>query len=110
MRFGPLDMLTCIEEGRGYDDLLQDTIEIKFRGQKVRILSLKTLVELKQKSRDPKERQRLPILQETLRQSNANNKQDSCHEVVVLWDYYINKVSRCLNPAVTVTISNLKTC
>jgi len=72
-RFGPLDVLASIEEGRGYDDLLHDTIEIKFRGQKVRMLSLKTLVELKQKSRDPKDRQKLPILQETLRQLNTNN-------------------------------------
>jgi hypothetical protein len=34
-RFGPLDILAFIEEGRGYDDLLRDTVEIKFRGQKV---------------------------------------------------------------------------
>ena len=72
-RFGPLDVLAVIEEGRGYDDLLPDTIEIEFRGQKVRMLSLKTLVELKESSRDPRDRQRLPVLQETLRQSSSNN-------------------------------------
>jgi len=72
-RFGPLDVLAVIEEGRGYDDLFPDTIEIEFREHTVRVLSLKMLVELKQRSRDPKDRQRLPVLQETLRQSSANN-------------------------------------
>jgi len=76
-RFGPLDVLAVIEEERGYDDLLPDTIEIEFRGQTVRMLSLKTLVELKQSSRDPKDRQKLPVLQETLRQSSTDNGQES---------------------------------
>jgi hypothetical protein len=75
-RFGPLDVLAVIEEGRGYDDLLPDTVEIEFRGHRVRVLSLKTLVELKQQSRDPKDLQRLPVLEETLRQSSANNNRD----------------------------------
>jgi len=75
-RFGPLDVLAVIEEGRGYDDLLPDTVEIEFREHRVRVLSLKTLVELKERSRDPKDRQRLPVLEETLRQSSANNGQD----------------------------------
>ena len=75
-RFGPLAVLAVIEEGRGYDDLLPDTVEIEFREHRVRVLSLKTLVELKQRSRDPKDRQRLPVLQETLRQSSANKGQD----------------------------------
>ena len=75
-RFGPLYVLAVIEEGRGYDDLLPDTVEIEFREHRVRVLSLKTLVELKQRSRDPKDLQRLPVLEETLRQSSANNDRD----------------------------------
>lgn len=71
-RFGPLDVLAFIEQGRGYDDLVADTVEIEFKGQKVRMLALETLVALKQTSQDPKDRQKLPILQETLRQSNAD--------------------------------------
>ena len=70
-RYDPLDVLAIIEQGRGYDDLLPDTVEIEYRGHKVRMLSLQTIVELKQRSRDPKDRQRLPILQETLRQSKS---------------------------------------
>ncbi|MGB2930223.1 MAG: hypothetical protein WBB70_15075 [Desulfobacterales bacterium] len=67
-RLGPLDVLAVIEEGRTYQDLLEHTVEIEFRGHTVRVLDLKTLVELKRTSRDPKDKQRLPVLEETLRQ------------------------------------------
>lgn len=67
-RLGPLDVLAAVEEGRTYEDLIEYTVEIKFRGHTVRVLNLKTLVELKRTSRDPKDRQRLPVLEETLRQ------------------------------------------
>ena len=65
---GPLDVLAVIEEGKAYEDLLEHTIEIEFRGHVVRVLGLKTLVELKKMSKDPKDKQRLPVLKETLRQ------------------------------------------
>jgi len=67
-RLGPLDVLAVIEEGRAYQDLLEHTVEIEFRGHTIRVLNLKTLVELKRTSRDPKDKQRLPVLEETLRQ------------------------------------------
>ncbi len=67
-RLGPLDVLAVIEEGRAYEDLLEHTVEIEFRGHTIRVLDLKTLVELKRTSRDLKDRQRLPVLEETLRQ------------------------------------------
>ena len=66
-----------IEENRGYEDLLPDTVEIEFKGYKVRMLNLKTLVELKKRSSSPRERQRLPVLLETLRQSSAKERDDS---------------------------------
>jgi hypothetical protein len=67
-RLGPLDVLGVIEEGKAYEDLLEHTVEIQFRGHTVRVLDLKTLVELKRASTDPRDRQRLPVLEETLRQ------------------------------------------
>ena len=67
-RLGPLDVLAVIEEGKAYEDLLEHTIEIEFRGHVVRVLGLKTLVELKKMSKDLKDKQRLPVLKETLRQ------------------------------------------
>ncbi len=75
-RYGPLDVLAVIEEDRGYDDLLPDTIEIEYRGYKVRMLNLKALVELKKSSQNPKERQRLPVLLETLRQTSEKGSTD----------------------------------
>jgi len=43
-------------------------VGIDFRGHTLRVLDLKTLIELKKTSKDPKDKQRLPVLKETLRQ------------------------------------------
>lgn len=53
---------------RSEEDLLQYTVEIDFRGYTLRVLDMKKLIELKKTSRDPKDKQRLPVLEETLRQ------------------------------------------
>jgi hypothetical protein len=60
--------LAVIEGGRSYEDLLENTVDIDFRGHTLRVLDLKTLIELKKTSTDPKDKQRLPMLRETLRQ------------------------------------------
>jgi hypothetical protein len=65
---GPLDVLAVIEEGRSYGDLLDHTVEIDFRGHTLRVLDLRMLIQLKRTSTDPKDKQRLPILEETVRQ------------------------------------------
>ncbi len=67
-RLGPLDVLAFMEEGKTYEDLLNYTIEIEFRGYTIHVLGLKMLIELKKTSKDPKEKQRLPVLEETLQQ------------------------------------------
>ena len=67
-RLGPLDILAVIEEGKAYEDLLDHTVDIEFRERTIRVLDLKRLVELKRTSRDPKDKQRLLVLEETLRQ------------------------------------------
>jgi len=67
-QLGPLDILAVIEEGRAYGDLLEHTVEIEFRNHTIRVLDLKMLIQLKRTSTDPKDRQRLPVLEETLRQ------------------------------------------
>ncbi len=67
-RLGPLDVLAVIEEGKAYDDLLENTIEIEFRGHVLRVLGLKTLIELKKASKNTEDKRRLPVLKETLRQ------------------------------------------
>ncbi len=67
-RLGPLDVLTVIEEGKTYEDLLNHTIEIEFRGHTIHVLDLETLINLKKASNNPKHKQQLPVLEETLRQ------------------------------------------
>jgi predicted nucleotidyltransferase len=84
-RIGPLDILAVIEGGRSYEELLEHTVEINFRGHRLRVLDLKTLVELKKTSTDPKDKQRLPVLKETLRQleekyGRGEDKEDSDNE------------------------------
>ena len=37
-RFGPLDILAAIEEGKSYADLIEHTIDIDFRDRTIRVL------------------------------------------------------------------------
>lgn len=67
-RLGPIDVLAFIEEKKTYEDLIEHTVEIEFRGHTLHVLDLKMLIELKRTSKDPKDKQRLPVLEETLRQ------------------------------------------
>jgi hypothetical protein len=78
-RLGPLDVLAVIEEGRDHEDLLEHTVEIEFRGYTIRVLNLKMMIQLKKASGNPIDRQRLPVLEETLRQSGGEfgNGQDN---------------------------------
>ncbi|MCP4370983.1 MAG: hypothetical protein GY797_23140, partial [Deltaproteobacteria bacterium] len=72
-QLGPLGVLAVIEEGKTYHDLLEHTVDIEFRGYTVKVLDLKMMIELKKASRDPIDKQRLPVLEETLRQLQKEN-------------------------------------
>lgn len=67
-RLGPLDILAFIEQGKTFDDLMNHAVNIRFRGYTLHVLDLKKLVDLKKKSHDPKDRHRLDVLEETLKQ------------------------------------------
>lgn len=67
-RLGPLDVLGVIEEGKTFEDLIDHTVEIEFRGRSIRVLKLETLIKLKKISKNPKHKQQLFVLEETLRQ------------------------------------------
>jgi len=67
-RLGPLDILSVIEEGNGYEDLLSHTVAMEFKGRLVRVLSLEKMIDLKERSKDPLIKKHLPILKEVLRQ------------------------------------------
>ncbi len=64
---GPLDVLGAIEDGMSYDDLVPLSILVEFGGASLRVLSLETIVQLKRRSSDNKDKLRLPILEEALR-------------------------------------------
>lgn len=65
---GPVDVLSFIEGGQVYEDLLEHTHSIEFRGNEIRVLDLGKIIELKKESNNPKDKQRLPVLEETIRQ------------------------------------------
>lgn len=65
---GPLDILSVIEEGNSYEDLLPYSVEIEFRGRLISVLSLNKIIKLKEKSKNPIDKQRLPILKAVLRE------------------------------------------
>ena len=67
-RLGPLDVLSVIEEGNGYEELLSHTAEVEFKGRLVRVLSLEKMIDLKERSTDPLVKRHLPILKEVFRQ------------------------------------------
>jgi hypothetical protein len=64
---GDLDCLGTIDQDRGYDELLGQTVEMKLTGgRKVRVLSLAALIEAKERSGRPKDLAVLPVLRATL--------------------------------------------
>ena len=67
-QLGPLDVLSFIEEDSVYEDLIDHTVQLEFRGYHILVLELKKMIQLKKSSRDPGDRRRLPVLEETLRQ------------------------------------------
>jgi hypothetical protein len=67
-RMGPLDVLSFIEGRKTYEELIDHTVKIPFRGYILRVLDLTTMLELKRSTSNPKEQQRIAILEETIRQ------------------------------------------
>ena len=64
---GDLDCLGTIDQGRGYEELLGQTVEMRLAdGQTVRVLSLPALIEAKERSGRPKDLAVLPVLRATL--------------------------------------------
>ncbi len=66
-RTGPLDLLGTIGAGRGYSELVSNTVELEIGGGlKIRILALPTLIELKEQLARDKDKAVLAILRRTL--------------------------------------------
>jgi len=66
-KYGDLDCLGTIDENRGYEELLGQTVEMSLAGGRaVRVLSLPALIEAKERSGRPKDLAVLPVLRATL--------------------------------------------
>jgi hypothetical protein len=64
---GDLDCLGVIDQDRGYDELLAETVEMSLSsGRTIRVLSLPALVEAKEQAGRPKDLAALPVLRATL--------------------------------------------
>lgn len=64
---GDLDCLGTIDQGRGYEHLLELTVELKLAGGlTIRVLTLPALIEAKERAGRPKDTAALPLLRATL--------------------------------------------
>jgi hypothetical protein len=65
--YGDFDCLGTIDDGRAYEDLLEQTVSLKIgNGAAVRVLDLRTLIDFKERSGRPKDLAALPVLRATL--------------------------------------------
>lgn len=71
---GPIDPLGELDEGRGYDELLEHSRLVIDEGRQLRVLDLPTLIQVKTKAGRPKDRLALPILIATLQERDKMNK------------------------------------
>lgn len=64
---GDLDCLGTIDESRGYDDLLAHSEEMTLSsGRRIRVLSLRALIDAKERAGRPKDLAALPVLRAIL--------------------------------------------
>lgn len=59
---GPLDSLQVLHDGRGFDDLLPDSVPLADGGLSIRVIDLATLIEIKGATGRAKDRLVVPIL------------------------------------------------
>ena len=68
---GPLDLLGTIGKGRGYEELLHQTVEFQVGGNvKIRLLRLETLLEIKMETARDKDIAALPVIRRTIEEKN----------------------------------------
>ena len=74
-RFGPLDLLGMIGAGRGYDELLAQSVEMKVDDElRIRVLDLEMQIRIKEEVAGEKDSAVLPILRRTLIEKSRHRK------------------------------------
>jgi len=72
-RFGPLDLLGAIGQGRGHGELLGRTVKMKVgAGLSVRVLDLATIIKVKEEAGKEKDRAALAVLRRTLEEKSKS--------------------------------------
>jgi predicted nucleotidyltransferase len=67
-RLGALDLLGTLDGGRGYEELLGQTMEMEVGGRKLKVLTLEELIAVKRRAGRDKDKLVVPILEHTLRE------------------------------------------
>jgi hypothetical protein len=67
-KLGQLDVLGTIEESTRYEDVQEDIVEMDLGQIKVKVLSLRRVIEAKTRAGRPKDLAMLPVLKATLRE------------------------------------------
>ena len=75
-RMGPLDVLGAIEMGANFDSLSPRSVVMEIEGNQFRVLTLETLIRLKEKSTHEKDLLRLPVLRRTFRKARNDGTND----------------------------------
>jgi len=64
-KFGPLDLLGAVGEGRDYDDLMAHTVDIPVGAMSIKVIDLDTLIDLKERAGRDKDAAALATLRRT---------------------------------------------
>jgi predicted nucleotidyltransferase len=73
-KHGPLDLLGTVAGGRGFEDLVEHTVEMHVGSLKVRVIDLDTLIELKERAGRDKDTAVLAILKRTRDEGRKSGK------------------------------------
>jgi hypothetical protein len=71
-RFGRLDVLGTLHDGRGYAELRQTADVVHFEGRDLRVIDLATLIEIKSSTGRAKDRLVVPVLIALARRRGGN--------------------------------------
>ena len=73
-RFGPLDLLGAVGDGKSYEDLIEQTSKENLENISVYLLNLETLINIKEKIGREKDNAVLPILRSTLEEKKKHDE------------------------------------
>ena len=70
---GPLDVLCRLHDGRGFDELIAHTVTLSDGELSICVLDLKTLIEIKESTKRPRDNLLVPLLAALLEREPEKN-------------------------------------